>query len=706
MDLLSVFHKYRLKYAVAVLTILLLAAIGLHASVYRIFTPENIRSRLQQSIAHTHRKISFDTDIQRRLLPRPTVILKNLTITEPGGDRTAISIKETKIGLSWKNLWSDQIQVEKWVVSGAELTLTRDGKGVWNIQDLIDNPKRKASVNRIIIENSTVRLDFLQERFTLKEVRLNLQSPVSSGQQFESSGTLTGENLSASWKSKGLFISDGINPPEISPFHFEAETALNGHGITVSTTGNPTIRFNAGGPDAANLSLRADTAFHNLHLTAQIPTLALRNNSIKIETVNGTFTATANDGNSQWGGSFKLDKAKLHPGIGNIGNAEISGNVKTPRLQTNFSLGSPLVWSRNNGLEAPRLHVSTLQDTVNRLPQPRFISRLDGSMSIKNLHQWHAELNGSFDRQTVAAKFKYTQEDAPHLEAAVALQKLNLTPYLDDVRQENGKIFPDTLGRLSGDIEAHLKIGNVQLPGLQLDDMETYLHADKGHIALSRFKSGLYGGHTEGGISIANTRPTTYRLQQNASNIQIQPLLQDLFGFHSFSGNGDAVIDLTASGETRKELIRSLQGSLSLNISNGAWHGIDMDNILKNGISGKTADNATPSTPFHRFTLNSEISDGISRHIDTELFSDSLYVTSNGYTNLDTQELSEDVLIRNAVHPKNKPIPLKITGTVDKPSITVDYGRLTGGINSRKEKQKILEDTLLEQWQWLKPKEP
>ena len=49
-------------------------------------------------------------------------------------------------------------------------------------------------------------------------------------------------------------------------------------------------------------------------------------------------------------------------------------------------------------------------------------------MSIKNLHQWHAELNGSFDRQTVAAKFRYTNEDAPHLEAAVALQKLNLDP--------------------------------------------------------------------------------------------------------------------------------------------------------------------------------------------------------------------------------------------------------------------------------------
>ncbi|HFC8606240.1 TPA: AsmA family protein [Neisseria gonorrhoeae] len=700
MDLLSVFHKYRLKYAVAVLTMLLLAAVGLHASVYRTFTPENIRSRLQQSIAHTHRKISFDADIRRRLLPRPTVILKNLTITQPDGGRVAVSVKETKIGLSWKNLWSDRIQVEKWVVSGADLALTRDRNGAWNIQDLFDGAKHSASVNRIIVENSTVRLNFLQQQLILKEISLNLQSPDSSGQQFESSGILVWRKLSVPWKSRGLFLSDGIGTPEISPFHFEASTSLDGHGITISTTGSPSVRFNAGGADAVGLGLRADTSFRNLHLTAQIPALALKNNSIKTGTVNGTFTAGGEY--ARWDGSFKLDKANLHSGIANIGNAEISGSFKTPRLQTNFSLGSPLVWSRDNGLDAPRLHISTLQDTVDRLPQPRFISRLDGSLSIPNLQNWNAELNGTFDRQPVAAKFKYTREGAPHLEAAAALQKLNLAPYLDEFRQQNGKIFPDILGRLSGNVEAHLKIGSIQLPGLQLDDMETYLHADKDHIALSRFKSGLYGGHTEGGISIANTRPATYRLQQNASNIQIQPLLQDLFGFHSFSGNGDAVIDLTASGENRKQLIRSLQGSLSLNISNGAWHGIDMDSILKNGLSGKISG----STPFYRFTLNSEISDGISRHIDTELFSDSLYVTSNGYTNLDTQELSEDVLIRNAVHPKNKPIPLKITGTVDKPSITVDYGRLTGGINSRKEKQKILEDTLLEQWQWLKPKEP
>ncbi|MBF1286602.1 MAG: AsmA family protein, partial [Neisseria sp.] len=86
-----------------------------------------------------------------------------------------------------------------------------------------------------------------------------------------------------------------------------------------------------------------------------------------------------------------------------------------------------------------------------------------------------------------------------------------------------------------------------------------------------------------------------------------------------------------------------------------------------------------------------------------ELFSDSLNVVSSGYTNLSTQELSEDLLIRNALNPQNKPIPLKIRGTVQNPSITIDYNRLTDGLNSPQEKQKALENTLREQWQWINP---
>jgi hypothetical protein len=55
----------------------------------------------------------------------------------------------------------------------------------------------------------------------------------------------------------------------------------------------------------------------------------------------------------------------------------------------------------------------------------------------------------------------------------------------------------------------------------------------------------------------------------------------------------------------------------------------------------------------------------------------------SGYTDLNTQKLSENLLISNVLQPKNKPIPLKIGGTVQNPSITLDYSRLTNGMNSR-----------------------
>ena len=151
-------------------------------------------------------------------------------------------------------------------------------------------------------------------------------------------------------------------------------------------------------------------------------------------------------------------------------------------------------------------------------------------------------------------------------------------------------------------------------------------------------------------------------------------------------------------------MIQALNGSLLLDITNGAWHGIDMDSILKNGISSEKIDNSNLKTPFHHFILNSEIEKGISHHINTELFSDSLHVVSSGYTDLNTQKLSENLLISNILQPKNKPIPLKIGGTVQNPSITLDYSRLTNGMNTPAEKQKALQETIQEQWKWLKPR--
>ena len=694
--------KFWLKTVVTAVILLVCTAAALYASVYALFTPERIETTVQNAFSGTGRNIRFSSDIRRSWFPRPTVTLKNVTITRPHSNQTALHIKETRIGLGWSSLWNDYPFIEKWVITGADAVLSRTEDGKWNLQDLL-HPSHPTSLNRLIIENSSLHMNIAGQAHIIDNFYLNVRNDGADGRPFKINGSLRRPNQPIQWQGSGVLNASetGWSIPnllwEASVAEKESKLSVDGSGTWTWSSENDSLK-------ADNLSLRTDNPAQNFHLTAQIPRLSFKNNVLNIPSLNGAFTAGKPE--SQWNGSFKLDKASIRTSVAKLDNFEFNASHKNAAHQTSLTLTGPLLWQQNKGLQSSSINLTTLQDTVNRLPNPRFISQLTGSFNWNGKENWQGDFKGTFDRQPLALAFKYqtTEGESPLLEAGVALQKLSLLPYWDDIQANSGSGYPTILdnGQIP-QIDANIKIGNVQIPGLQLDNIETLLNADKEHIALSHFKAGLYGGQTEGGISMANTTPPTYHLQQDAQNVQIRPLLQDLFGFHSFSGNGDAVIDLTARGNNRKQLIQSLQGMLTLNILNGAWKGIDINHILKNGISAQHPGGEHAQTPFNRFTLNSEIDKGISHHINTELFSEHLYIVSNGYTDLNTQELSEDLLIRNTLNPSAKPIPLKIRGNVANPSVTLDYNRITHGLNNPKEKQKALEQTLREQWHWLNP---
>ena len=705
MNLLPNSGKFWLKFLIFSIIAVIATAAGLYASVYNFFTPKRIETLTQSALQSTQRTIRFSPEIQRSWFPRPTLTLKNVVISYPNSTQAAIHIKETNIGIGWSSLWNETPIIEKWVLKGADVSIERTENGKWSLQDLWQQPRNTATLNRLVVENSTLRLKLDNTPYTIEDFSLNLRSEDSDGRRFKINGNIRNPQFPLEWNGNGLLKINAANW-SIPELRFEAQSRRDQDTVKINITSaldwqtqNHTLQVN-------NINLRAESVQRNLHLTAQAPLLIFKDNHLNLNTVSGAFTAGSSDG--QWDGSFKLDKTNLRPSVITLDSFELNGRYKNQLRQTSFTVSGPMLWQKKTGLQSDNVRITTLQDTVNRLPQTRFISLLDVNFSLTDFVNWLGRFKGTFDRQPVALSLKYqTQaEQKPTLEAGVALQKLNLTPYLEDFQAGSDDPYPKFLNRTNTpDIIASIKVNNIQTPGFQLDNVETRLTANNEHITLSNFKAGLYGGRTEGGISIANTNPLSYHLQQNAESVQIQPLLQDLFGFHSFSGNGNAVIDLTTKGNNREQLLKNLNGMLTLNISEGAWHGIDMDNILKNGIISKDNTNQTPppKTPFHHFVLNSEIDKGISRHVNTELFSDSLHVVSSGYTNLSTQELSEDLLIRNALNPQNKPIPLKIRGTVQNPSITIDYNRLTDGLNSPQEKQKALENTLREQWQWINP---
>ena len=100
---------------------MLLLVLGLYTALYQMFDAAKIQTLLNESIEGSGRSARFDAQIGRSWFPRPTVTLRNLTLSKPHSSATALHIDETKIGLAWRNLFGGDILIEKWVVNRADV---------------------------------------------------------------------------------------------------------------------------------------------------------------------------------------------------------------------------------------------------------------------------------------------------------------------------------------------------------------------------------------------------------------------------------------------------------------------------------------------------------------------------------------------------------------------------------------------------------
>lgn len=698
--------KFWLRFAVYGTLAAACAASGLYFLLHHLFDGRRIQALADEAVRGTGRTVRFNSGIGRSWLPRPTLTLRDVAVSKPNSRDHAVHIGEMRIGLAWRSLWNSA-EIEKWVVQNADAELTRRPDGSWSLQDLWRQRGGSLRVNRLIVENGRISLNLPEGSYRTERFHLNIEAADKTGGTFQSRGTTRRNNgLPLAWKSSGTAVpsAGGWLLPAL---HLEAEVPFQNSTIRITADADAAWQPQHNTVRAENVGLRADSAYRQLHLTARSPLVLWKDNHISAAEINSVFTAGGDDG-GLWDGSFSLNRVSLRPSVAAVGEFSLNGSHKNASRQTTFSLSGPLVWQKNTLLESDRLVLATHQDNVKAAPRPRLISRLEGRFAMNGGRNWQLDLKGLFDRQNTALSARYTAAgNAPaKLNAELEAGRISLVPYWNDLQAQNGTLLAGLLNHpLMPHTEAAVRIGGLTLPGLQIDDLQTTLHADSRRIALTNFSAGLYGGRTEGGLSIANTSPPAYRLQQNAQGVQIRPLLQDLLGYHGISGSGNAVIDLSAEGSGRADLTKTLNGSLQLNISNGAWLGVDLANFLRNlrnntAAEGKTR-NEQVQTPFSRFSLNSEISGGIGRHEHTELESDAFNISSSGQTDLNTQTVSENLLIRNNANPAAKPIPIKISGPVANPSVTLDYNRLTSGLATPEEKQRALAETLREQWQWL-----
>ncbi len=227
-----------------------------------------------------------------------------------------------------------------------------------------------------------------------------------------------------------------------------------------------------------------------------------------------------------------------------------------------------------------------------------------------------------------------------------------------------------------------VQISTLTIAETHLTDVYARFALINGTAQIIPLRAKAYQGSSEGQVRIDFQGNTPrYTLDEKLSNIQINQLTRS----DKLTGTADVNTHLILQGEGKEAMLRSLDGTLQLNVKNGAMLGINVPYELqrikalvrKEPIPAKPADN---KTDFGVFNASGIFKNGVFSNNDLLIDSDQFKITGHGTANLVSQGLDYHLNAAGkqsgVVRENNLQIPIQVTGTFSKPIITPDLRAL------------------------------
>ncbi|MEA3277063.1 MAG: AsmA family protein [Pseudomonadota bacterium] len=280
-------------------------------------------------------------------------------------------------------------------------------------------------------------------------------------------------------------------------------------------------------------------------------------------------------------------------------------------------------------------------------------------------------------------------------EEAVAGQRPGRTEGPAPVPPAGGSLFPvELLDRL--DLEGGLDVGELKAAGLALGDTSLQIHSKDGSLKINNRVQRFYEGRVEGrlGLDVRTVEPRIVFVQQ-ATGIQIGPLLKDLTGDDKLTGRGDIDTDLTAIGHTEGALKRSLSGRLKIDFTEGVVKGFNLERMILEArarLKGEQLPAEEPlQTDFTDLHASASLSSGVLSNEDLLATNNHLRVTGKGRVDIGSERFDyrfEPMFVkppegRGIKELEDIPVPIRLTGSFDKPLWNVDVASALREIGRR-----------------------
>jgi len=249
--------------------------------------------------------------------------------------------------------------------------------------------------------------------------------------------------------------------------------------------------------------------------------------------------------------------------------------------------------------------------------------------------------------------------------------------------QKRGGLPKDTLRALNA--EGALAADSLKVAGLRFTAARVKLRAAKGRFQLESLDADAYGGHIRGAGSMdVRSEPPAYTWTQDVKGLMLGPLLHDLHGADSFSGTAQSTASLRARGDDFDAIKKSLDGKLDFRVVDGAIHGVNIAQQLRDGIrklKGLPPGPAEPPrTAFSLFSGSGNISSGVETSRDLLLVAPRFRINGAGQADLVRESLdyklvitlegSEGAFDEGVLGISN--VPVRVSGPMRQPTITPD----------------------------------
>jgi AsmA protein len=570
------------------------------------------------------RTLTFEGKLSLSVFPDIAVSLPRTTLSERGSAAPFLSLDRARVSLAVLPLLAGRLEAGTASLYGLHVTIERHADGSTSLDDLAGQGK-PTTPGAVAATTQSGR----PPRFDVGGIELVDAQVIFKDERAHDTVTLSKLNLrtgrlgSRATTPIDLSASVSTTSPEATfdvALKGTAEIDLPGRAYGVSGL-DAHVNGNLGG-DKLDLALTAVRLDLNpthasggpLRLVAIVNGAHQVRMDLSLESISGTEEKLA-------AGRLTLD-LNATQGPQKI-NAHLAGPVQIGVTAQTLELGK---FDGELDLEAPTL------------PQQTLKVKLDGSIRVDARAQNVATtLTARFDDTTASSQLTLQGFGAPLIAFNIDLDQLNLDRYLPPAPASTASVEPphstttapgaadariDFTALKPLNLAGELRVGALQAHNAKLTKLKLGVHAAGGRLNLAPLAADLYEGSINGTVKV-DANSNRVDVQAALAGISIGPLLKDQMGKDLLDGHGDVKLTLATQGATVGGMRRGLDGSASLALRDGAVHGINVAQKLrdlKSTIAGgsapvQTAD-AADKTDFTELTGSFTIRKGVASNND------------------------------------------------------------------------------------------